>query len=125
VTPQENIHPSEPMLNPFIVSNDGYIDLHSVTLYCGIDRLGTTHVAIVDSIADSTERLGDIGAGGRTTAVCTNLVNFANSGLFREAHITLIVDFRPDFLPWKMHRQFPFRGSMDDKNVIHWFPVTR
>src|SRR5437868_1528352 len=41
VTPQENIHPNEPLLAPFIISNDGWLDLHSVSFLCNVDYLGT------------------------------------------------------------------------------------
>jgi hypothetical protein len=127
VTPEENIHPADPLLAPFVISNDGLLDIHSVGFLCIVDYLGTNRDIYMENTAVGgvNEPIGDLGAGGRTTTICGSLIDMTSAGDYREAHITIQIAFRPDFLPWKTHRKFPFRGRLDDNRVIHWFPASR
>lgn len=129
VTPQESLEIHEPLATPFIVSNDGYLDVHSVTFDCNVDILEGFNGNVIQNSAmvapASISLLGDISAGGRATAFCGEPIGGQSSEGFRRAHITVSVTFRPDFLPWTKIKTFRFLGLMEENKAVRWTPVSK
>jgi hypothetical protein len=127
VAPQENLRSADPLTAPFVVANDGYVDVHAVVFQCVIDVLETPrHNLIQNSVALPTQdiyQLGDIAAGGSTTSFCGHAI--ATPEGFIKAHVTMNVFFRPDFLLWRTSKSFHFQGIMNEKGAIRWMPSSK
>jgi hypothetical protein len=108
VTPSEELNKYDPFSAPFIISNDGYIAIHSVNMPCTIDHLllssqtSMTNATASDDVFDDT-----LEPDGRSTHFCHMQITDAKT---KEVIITLTVSFRPDFYPWTTIRKFHFRG---------------
>jgi hypothetical protein len=125
VSPGELLRSSQPLSVPLVVSNDGVLDIHDAKLFCAIDRIvDEKHLSLEAAIADNSDtfELGDIGSDGRATTFCVNAIGFGAPIL--EAHIIVLLSFRPDFLPWRTDRHFHFRGTSGENKSFHWVPTS-
>lgn len=126
VTPLDNLDPHSPLTAPFIVSNDGYTTVHSAFFECQVDRLLDSRLNQMENNMLAAYPLGDIEPNGRTTAFCGDAIGGLGSAQgFSQAHVTLIIWFRPDFWPWHRTQKFPFEGLMGEDHIVRWFPVSK
>ena len=108
---------TDPFGGPFIVSNDGPL---------GINRIDMSCYAIKVETADHRGKLEDVGAknfiptitgmevGEKASLPCDfglrEMFHVEKTGPLDFADIVLIVKFRPDFVPWRITREFRYWG---------------
>jgi hypothetical protein len=123
VSHSEELKQYDPFSVPFVITNDGYLPIHSVNMACSIDHMllssGSSFVGVVtnDSMEDA-----EISPGGHSTHFCP--VSARDPGM-QEIIITATISFRPDLWPWRTSKQFHFRGYKGDDGVMHWSPLLR
>jgi hypothetical protein len=122
VSPSEELRKYDPLSAPFVISNDGFLAIHSVNMPCRIDHyLGSprrmmSNVTLGDNLVDD-----EIGPDGRSTHFCNAIVQ---DSAIKELIVTTTVLFRPDFLPWTTSRNFHFKGHKSDDGIMRWSPYT-
>lgn len=120
VSPGEELKKYDPLSAPFVISNDGYLTIHSVNMPCTIDHL---LLSSGDRVVGTTTGDGlvddEIAPDGRSTHFCSIT---APDPKMKEVILTTTVLFRPDFLPWKTSKVSHFRGFPGEDGVMHWSP---
>jgi hypothetical protein len=118
ITPQEPLQRHEPFSAPFIISNDGYSTVHTINLTCSLDSVLDTHRNRYTNVTTpSSQNIDYLAAGGRSTFDCP-----VGNLQILEADFSIIVSFRPDFLPWHKIEIFHFRARIADNGSVRWFP---
>ena len=110
-----------PLSFPFVISNDGYLDVHGVDVFCGINKLSSVdNVDVFDFEVGSPSNfnIGDLGAGGRATTFCGPTTFGFEGTKYKNSHLTLVLSYRPDFLPWRYSKKHFFTGLGDEVNCI-------
>jgi hypothetical protein len=112
-----------PLSFPFVVSNEGYLDVHQVNVFCAIDKLSSADAVDVIGFEVQTPsnlNIGDLGAGGRATTFCGPTAFGFKGTKFQKGHLTLVLSYRPDFLPWRQSKKHFFTGLADEEGKLHW-----
>lgn len=127
ITPEDLLRSTEPLSAPLLVSNDGFLDIHSAKISCQVNHIldamhASVNISTANGVAGSFE-LGDIGAGGRTTTFCADGVTLNTPAV--EADMVVLLTFRPDFLLWRTTRKFHLRGTVDEKGTFRWVQTSR
>ncbi len=128
VIPSSSLDPSNPFATPFTVSNDGYLDVYNATIVCNLKYVKDANENTVVGpfpVYGQTTLARDLAPGFPVTVPC----NFPSRGaavLFEApiatAKISISVQFRPAFLPWRRSRAYNFFMARDNQGQIHWFP---
>lgn len=122
VSPNEQLKKYDPLSSPFIITNEGFLSIYSVSMTCKVDHLllstasQLVGVSFADGVVDD-----EVGPDGRITRFCK--VTTPDPKM-KEVIISMIVRFRPEFLPWTTTRAFHFRGYPSDDGTMHWAPYT-
>jgi hypothetical protein len=122
-SPGEPLHTHSEFSAPWIISNDSLTAIHDVKLLCRPDhfldkyRNDFTGGGFSDDIVDD-----EIAANGRSSHNCA--LNIPDN-VVKEAIITTVVSFRPDFLWWRVTAQQSYKGYKDDNGAMHWSPYSR
>jgi hypothetical protein len=124
VSPDELHNPSDPFSAPFIVANDGYVDLNDVTFTCSPVKVLSSRQWEIRAddgagFSDASFNVGTLGPDGRTTVFC-NLTRFISVGPIQDAHIRIILSFRPEWLPFRRSIKRDFVLSKDASGHFHW-----
>ncbi len=122
------LQPSQPLSFPLSISNDGFLDVHSVRITCSIERLVNSEHAVIHNVtvsgSDGTFDVGDLGPNGRATTFCTPGAFVSERGHLTEGHVVVLLSFRPDFLPWHTSKAFYFRGTTGENDSFRWVPTS-
>lgn len=125
VSPEELQNPSDPFSAPFIVANDGYVDLYDVTFLCSPIKVltstrGEIRADVGAGFSDTSFNVGTLGPDGRTTVFCPLYVMYMGPGPIKEAHIQIILSFRPEWLPFHRSIKRDFVLSKDAAGRYRW-----
>ncbi len=125
VTPQQALDPSKPFSVPFIIANNGYLPFRDVEFLCGIREVKGTENRTLGKFAlrFPHNRLSVLEPGKPATISCDF---FAAKGFeffpVISADIAIIVQFRPQLLPWSKRESFRFITTEAADNKLLWFP---
>ena len=119
------LKPDDPFSVPFIITNEGYLDLHTIAVSCGIDARLSRGTIIEDSeVASSRDQALIIRPGESMTSICRFPRNFGFPGkTVIWADIVMRVSYRPSYLWWwQQERPFRFVTEKSSDQLLHWFP---
>jgi hypothetical protein len=124
-----SLRAADPMGTVFYLSNDGVLPIHTIEVGCRMDRVGNDQSGIKGPVTINMVGQGALAAilspGHKMTAPCAHAV--ANTAeppyaLPQDfvAQMTIVVDFRPDWLSWRKHIEFPMRAERRDNGEWVW-----
>jgi hypothetical protein len=122
----DSLDPSNPMATVFVLTNQGYLPIHDVVAACGAAKLSTPKITI-DSAPDARMVLPGsqaeiLSAGHNLTLPCGHL--FGTHEAIR-AEITIIVEYRPDWVWWHRTERFPWKAEKRADGTWTWDSVPR
>lgn len=122
IEPQALLRKDQPFSFPIRVSNAGYIGINTIDLQCTVDVVAFGRFLFIrDLLHQATDfTLGDLARGGYATTFCGIPDIDQQNSAFSHGHITLLLSFRPDFSPFRVHRTFYLTGIPDDSAQAHW-----
>ncbi len=126
VEPQDPLSKEQPLSVPIRVINSGYLGINSAKLTCLVDRAESANHSIMTNVLAHEPvnlQLGDVGRGGYASTGCAIPMGF--SGPFAGGHMTLTLEFRPDFSPFRMRRTFHLTGLSDESSRARWFLTSK
>lgn len=107
----------------FYLSNDGLLPVHTVEIGCHLDDIGNSQLGV----GGLTINMGGQGAlaailspGHKMTVPCAHAVALKHAPADVNAAMTILVDFRPDWLFWRKHVEFPMRAERKDNGEWVW-----
>jgi hypothetical protein len=128
VTPNDPLNPDDPFSAPFVVSNDGYVELNDVQFSCSPMKVETKNFWVIDTVPgkepggvrETSLDVGTLGRDGSTTVRCAISPAFANILPLESAHRRITISFRPEWLPWRRTMTMDFILAKDTGNRFHW-----
>jgi hypothetical protein len=96
---------------PFVLRNEGYIAMHSVSFDCRVARARVAHGRQISNHpgGSSDASIPTIGGGGSATVPC--VLRSLGGGKVIEADVEVIVTYRHALAPWGTEERFRFGGS--------------
>lgn len=118
-----SLRATDPMGTVFQLSNDGLFPVHTIVVGCGMDKVGSNRGGIrgINIIMSGQGALAPIlSPGHKMTVPCAHAVALQNPPADTVAEMTITVDFRPDWLFWRKHIEFPMRAERRDNGEWIW-----
>jgi hypothetical protein len=124
-----SLQPANPMSTVFYLSNDGLLPVHDVVVACGAPQLKAGKYEI-ESEQDARflfpdSKAAKLSPGHKMTLPCAHLVGVADPASITEAEITIIADYRPDWVPWHKTARFPWKAEKTENGSWIWKSVPR
>ncbi|MHC4692714.1 MAG: hypothetical protein ACYS67_08225 [Planctomycetota bacterium] len=128
VYPAVPLDPNNPVFTPFVVRNEGYLDIHDVKFSCSMRYIKFPGKILAIGLGDYTNRFSDpkqvasvIAAGEE----CTELLPL--SGLehnqIENSDIAVVLTFKPiGWLPWRRVRLRRFVVAQSKDGRRYWLP---
>ena len=120
---------SNPFSNPFIISNDGMLDIHSIEYSCISNFIETeSHIILKDVSAENWIPGRQILSPSEKDSFSCPLKNAMKQSLglrvlpIKTADITLEISFRPSWAVWKQTKSFRFIAARTSDNQLQWLP---
>ncbi len=129
-----SLQAANPMATAFVLANEGLVPVHDIVAACGAPqfKMGKWEVASdPDARFVLPESKAEILSPGHTmTLPCGHLMGPNNGGpippgAITKAEITIIVDYRPDWLPWHKTERFPWKAERTLDGGWHWNSLPR
>jgi hypothetical protein len=111
LAPVDTARPNDPMGTVFSVTNGGMFPVYDVEQTCVVDIKPS-----LPGIGIRMRPLGTIGAGDTKTLNCQH----AASGFNRQTSMTIAIEYRPLFWPWKITKPFPLESEMKPDGTWYW-----
>jgi hypothetical protein len=114
-----SLRPQDPMGTVFYLSNDGLFAVHDVFANCYFVRIEGAVDLYNFKIALPSSRAKILSPGHKMTLPCAHAVA-SEAGAVTNAEITLLVDYRPDWIWWHKHTEFPMRAEKIENGTWLW-----
>lgn len=123
----ETLDAQQPLLTPFIISNDGMISLKKIQFFIGLGSITTSSGFHVQGSPDfsslltvTNNTIPILKAGEKYTVLFP--VNF-KVGDVNYANIAVIIRFKHPFLPWRIWQYtFRFTTVRSANGRLQWYP---
>jgi hypothetical protein len=126
-----SLQAANPMATVFYLSNDGALPIHSIVAACGAPqfKMGKWEIQSEPDVRfifpESKAEI--LSPGHRMTLPCGHLVGPKGGATptdITKAEITIIVDYRPDWVPWHKRARFPWKAekTLDGKWIWNSIP---
>jgi len=117
-----SLQTANPMRTVFNLSNDGALPIHDIIVLCGEVQLNAGNFQ-VESGQDSgfifPDSKANILSPGHTMALpCNRIFGTPNPDTITSAEMTIIVKYRPDWIPWHRAEKFPWKAEKADTGWI-------
>ena len=123
------LNPSDPFSTPFILSNDGMLDIYSIEYSCAGNFIETESHNIVSDVEATHWTPGRqiLSPAEKDSFPCGLKGAVEALGVFpmvsiKTADITLNISFRPRFIVWKQTKSFRFITARTSDNQLQWLP---
>lgn len=124
--PKLSVGPSEskandPTRSVFYLSNDGKLSIYNVSFACALNNLGE----IVDNVVIDLGRQNAavLRPGARLALSCPDAVQVNTLSAQRNATVTLLVIYRPAWVPWSRRVSFAMAAENTAPGVWTWKSV--
>jgi len=133
VDPSDSLTWYSPLATTFVLSNEGSLDIHNVTvsapnLYMenGNPKTGFSVRGPWEFTNIPKDATADIlSAGHKMGLPYPRNFGFTAINNFTGGHFTFIVRYRPDWLPWRKREIFPFEAIRTSDGKWIWEPVAQ
>ena len=119
-TPSTTMIESDPMSTFFLIANEGNLDLHDVSFSCRVntatDGRGIYIAMSENNISTFRANFQAKGKIGLPCLAATHLERLA------QADISIIIQFRPSFWPYRKKSEYRFRTQQGDHEKVYWLP---
>ncbi len=119
------LNPIDPFSSFFIVSNDGNLNIKSITFDCVIHNLTSPKLNVVGSdFQDHKYDLDILKPGEKTSIKCPlgSFIKLEDTPNYNNVDIILAIRFKVGFLPWYQNRLYRFVIEQGSDNTLHWYP---
>jgi hypothetical protein len=129
-----SLEPANPMATVFVLSNHGPLPIHNVIAKWGEIQLNAPPFAKIQSAPDSGILLRGskaevLSPGHKMTLPCAHAIGLmggvGNPESVTSAEMTIIVDYRPDWIPWHMTTKFPWMAEKTQNGNWIWKSISR
>jgi len=125
-----SLEPANPVKSVFFLSNDGQLPVYDIMVKCNFPKVKYFDGSGIDSSPDSgfifpESRANMLSPGHTMTLPCAHSLGFKRPEYLTEAEITIIVDFRPDYIWWHKRAVFPWRGEKAANGNWIWKSLPR
>jgi len=127
-----SLQAANPMATVFYLSNDGSLPIHDIVAACGAPqfKMGGYEISSEpDARFLFPESKAEIlSPGHQMTLHCAHLVGPAPGSSptdITKAEITIIVRYRPDWLPWHKTERFPQKAEKTEEGNWIWKSIPR
>jgi hypothetical protein len=125
-----SLQAANPLSSIFVLTNEGSLPIHKVLASCGQPQFNAGRFIWKSGpngkiIFGNRSRADILTPGHHMTLPCGHMFSFADPSTITEAEVTIIVDYRPDWLPfWPHSARFPWKAekSVDGKWVWDSLP---
>jgi hypothetical protein len=133
VDPSDSLASYSPLGTTFVLSNEGSLDIHSVTVSAanlhmensdpktGFQVVGPWEFTNIPKDAAA----GILSAGHKMGLPYPRNFGFTAINNFTGGSFTFIVRYRPDWLPWRRKEIFPFEAIRTTDRKWVWKPVAQ
>ncbi len=123
---EESLDVSDPFSTPFVVSNEGLLDLNDVKIFCGVER-----VVALDGHVE-VQGPGNYGAGFPVASFAAERIEPGQKQSFvckfhlpkrfpvNYADIAVAVSFRPEWGIWRKEKLYGFHTVRSLDGTLHW-----
>jgi hypothetical protein len=114
---------ADPFATPFVVSNDGPLGINDVILSCLLIYVESTGGGTIEGLTVGPNPVIEgMDPGERATLPCTFHPVFGFTNPLKAADIAIVVNFRPDFVPWHQIRRLRFKTLKGSDGHLYWYP---
>lgn len=119
---------ANPLATVFYLSNDGALPIHSIVAACGAIQLTAGNFnweSAPDARFISSDSKAEIlSPGHKMSLPCNHMIGVINTATITKAEITIIVVYRPDWVPWHKTGRFPWKAEKAETGWI-WKSIPR
>lgn len=126
VSPSSSLDPQSPLLTPFVISNDGNIDLTDIKYMLGMRNIKfvdgrefTGETNFTSRFTGPNNTIAKLSVGEKSTILSP--LQFNPGGAVDFADVAIVVGFKPSFLPIKMEKVFRFITSKGNNGKLNWY----
>ncbi len=119
------LNPAAPFSAPFVVSNDGPLGINEISFSCLLLYVESSHRnRFIDVLLSDQLTIVGMEPGEKVTIRCPfeRFVKLSESDPIVRGDIVLIVEFRPDLVPWQVKRQLRFITLHGFDGRLYWYP---
>jgi hypothetical protein len=118
----DSLEPRFPMKTVFSISNDGLLPVHDIDVACGIDKLAIEGGGGISGIGFEfpDSRASILSPSQQMSLPCDRVVGLGRPVNTKIAKMTITVDYRPDFVWWHRHIEFPVEASQKNDGTWMW-----
>jgi hypothetical protein len=123
-----SLQAANPLATVFYLSNDGTLPVHNILAACGEVQFKAGNYQVIsepDARFIFPESKAEIlSPGHKMSLPCSHLFGVAEPATITRAEITIIVDYRPDWVPWRKTARFPWKAEKTETGWI-WKSLPR
>jgi len=119
----EPLNPTNPMITPFVTTNDGPLGINKVSFECDIRNITVSTAkspTVSDTLVSWNADTPRIEVGERSTGQCYWPFRFEVP--LKSGDIEVWISYRPDFWPFRQNRKFRFITWTDNQGRLVWLP---
>lgn len=121
ISQNQALDPMDPFSAPFVVSNDGPLGINKVVVLCmPIKVEDTAHNLLSRYAVKRVPTIPGMEVGEKATVPCYLGVTLTHP--IETADIAFRVQFRPDFVIWRVHRDLRFSAMRGADGKLYWYP---
>jgi len=118
--------PTSPMRTVFSLANDGLLPVHDVNVTCGVDKLVNEYGGGISGIGfQFPESHADtLSPSQKMSLPCDRIIDMGSVAV-TSAKMTVFVTYRPDYVWWHRHIEFPVEAQKTDDGMWLWRRLPR
>jgi hypothetical protein len=127
VSPATSLDMKNPLLTPFIISNDGNIPINNVRFKLGVQKISwkdgkkiTLEPNFSSHFLNPNDTVSELLPAEKYSVLSP--LTLEGKDVVEFADIAIIVEFKPFILPIKMTRTFRFITTKSSDNKLYWYP---
>jgi hypothetical protein len=105
-----SLRPQDPAGTVFWLSNDGVFPIHDVFVRCLFPKIEGAASIYGLNIGPGFPLAKTLSAGHKLTVPCAHMLE-TEPGVVANAELTILIDYRPDWVWWHRHAEFPMRAE--------------
>jgi len=126
VSQSQPLNPADPFSTPFIVADDGPLGINAIKFTCLLIDVETVHQNRFIDVGLLSEALSVDGMdpGEKATVPCVfrSFFGLSPSDPIAKGNVAMVVEFRPDFVPWRIRRKSRFMTLRASDGNLYWYP---
>lgn len=125
VAPSETLPQSDPVINMFILKNEGQFSINSVEFGCVINRAEyEDNLVFTENLVGIDEfNVPYLDGSGETSAAC-----YLPGKIYPKLKtliLTVVVSYRPSFFPFRREKRFTFLARPKEDGSFVWYPMAK